>query len=365
MKNKNLFTIIIILNLTSLILPQGTIPVSEIRSVLKISPYFQYWNGINEKSIKQYSSKLFLNYFYDRNTRINLQSGYASSDVSETNISGISDAQLSVNYVVRKLNTAFDIGINLPTGKERIDEEKFPSSVLLSQDVFNMKIPLLGQGTNLFAGVTWANDVSDKIAIGIGASYLLKGKYNPLTNDTISYQPSNELLVTSGIDFKINSTTTLSGDVIGIFYGKDKINNYDAFSAGTKMIYSLLFRKYFGYNNLLILLRYRNSAVDKLNESPDVIVSEKINPNNFLAYINFRHYLSGSLSFYYSVEGRFYQKTAAPYSGYNVFGFGVISDIGLSSAFSLPVSVKYFIGNSKESSSIKGYEIGLGFTVNL
>jgi len=170
-------------------------------------------------------------------------------------------------------------------------------------------------------------------------------------------------LITGGIDFKINSSTTLSGDVIGIFYGKDKINENDAYSAGAKTIFSLQFRQYYGYNNLVIFLRYRNSAVDKLNGLADIITSEKINPNSFMAFANFKHYISRNLTFNYSVEGRFYQKTVAPYSGFNIYGIGFTSNIELSSAFTLPLTIKYYTGKTKGSSSINGLELGLGLVI--
>jgi len=175
MIKKYFINFILLLFLSSSIYSQEIQTEYENQTMLKIMPYYQSWSGINNKNIKQYSSRLFLNYFYDRATRISLQSGYASSEVLENKISGLSDAQLSINHKLRKYNTALDLGINIPTGKEKIDAAKFPYSVLLSQDVFNMKMPILGQGTNIFAGITWANNISDNITIGLGASYQIKG----------------------------------------------------------------------------------------------------------------------------------------------------------------------------------------------
>ena len=313
--------------------------------------------------IEQYSSKLLVNYYLGREIRVSLQSGYASSKALDNKLNGVSDMQLSINYKLRKFNTAFNAGINLPAGKEGIDDEKFPSSVLLCQDVFGIKIPLLGQGTNIFAGVIWAKEIIDNLAFGVGASYQIKGKYKPISGENTIYKPSNELLLSGGVDFRASKTATLSGDVIGIFYGKDKLNNAPAFSAGTRTIFSLIFRQYYGYNNLVVFLRYRQSAVDELMNVENIISTEKINPNSFMSLINFRHYLSRYLSLYYSVEGRFYQKTAAPFSGYKVFGVGISPDIALSSNIKLPITLKYYAGNSKGLPSIHGFESGLGLPI--
>ena len=354
---------IILLSLTVSIFPQKINGDDYNTAGISVMPYFQTWKGINNTTLEQYSSRIFLSYFINRDTRISLQSGYASSEALQNSISGLSDAQLSVNYRLRKLNTAFDFGVNLPTGEEKVDLLNFQSSVILCQEVFSMKMPLLRQGTNIFAGATWAKDLNDNIIVGVGASYQIKGKYNPISGDTISYKPSNELLFTCGVDFRINSTATVSGDVIGIIYGDDKINGINSFSAGTKTIFNLMFRKYFGYNNLMIFVRYRNCASEKLTGISADISSEKISPDNLAALINFAHRITGNLLLNYLIEGRFYEKTVAPFSGYNIYGIGITSDLKVSPNFSLPFTAKYYVGNSAGSPSISGLETGLGLNI--
>jgi hypothetical protein len=338
---------------------------NENRTTIGIIPFYQHWKGVTNTDIKQYSGRFFLNYFLDRDIKVTLQSGYASSEALKKKISGLSDAQFSINYKLRKLNTALDLGINFPTGEEKVDVLNFESSVLLCQEVFNIKMPLLRQGTNILAGLTWAKDLSDVVIIGLGISYQIKGKYNPIADDTISYKPSNELLFTGGIDIRISNSTTISGDVIGIIYGEDKINNINSLSAGTKTIFSVMFRKYYGYNNLVVFLRYRNCAVEKLNTISEVVYSEKISPNNLIAFVNFKHQISNGISLNYLIEGRFYEKTVAPYSGHNIYGAGIAPNLNLSSNFSLPLTAKYYIGNSPGSSSIRGLELGLGLSIIL
>lgn len=362
MTNKYLFLITFIFA-SICINPQNISTENQDRSSLKIIPFYQNWHGSDKTKIEQYSSKILVNYYFNRYIRVSLQSGYASSEALKSKLNGVSDVRFSINYKLRKFNTAFDAGINLPTGEESIVKEKFPSSILLSQEVFGMKVPLLGQGTNLFAGVTWAKEIIEDIAIGFGASYQIKGIYKPVLGEDTRYKPSNELLLSGGLDFRINKTATLSGDIIGIFYGKDKINNTPAFSAGTRTIISLIFRQYYGYHNLIVFLRYKQSAVDELMNVENIISTEKINPNSFMSFINFRHYISHYLSLYYSAEGRFYQKTAAPFSGYKVYGIGFSPNIALSSIINLPIILKYYIGNSKGLPSIHGFESSLGLSI--
>jgi hypothetical protein len=362
--NKKYIIIIILLFFSISIYPQQISTENNNRTTLSIAPYYQTWSGIEDSDINQYSSRFSINHFFNRDIKVSIQGGYAKSEALQNNMSGVSDAQLALNYRLRKFNTAFDVGVNLPTGKEQIEMTNFSSSVLLNQDVFNLRMPVSGQGTNIFAGITWAKDISDNIVICLGASYQVKGEYSPIEDDTITYKPSNELLLTSGIDFRLNKSTTISGDIIGIIYGEDKINDINSFSAGTKIIASLIFKQYYEFNSLIIFLRYRNSDEEKFYGVSEITYSEKINPNNIMVLVDFNHYISKVLTLHYLAEGRFYEKTIAPYSGYNVYGIGIGANIYPSSNFSFPLTAKYYFGNSEDSSSIKGYELGFGLQIS-
>jgi len=73
--------------------------------------------------------------------------------------------------------------------------------------------------------------------------------------------------------------------------------------------------------------------------------------------------VSEFLTLQYIAEARFYQKTVAPYSGFNVYGFGIQPNINLSSSLSVPLTIKYYMGNSDEYSSVNGVELGLGLDI--
>ena len=124
-----------------------------------------------------------------------------------------------------------------------------------------------------------------------------------------------------------------------------------------------MFRQFYGYNSLTVFFRYRYSADDKVYGYFDFVYHDKIIPNNFMTFINFKHYMSEFFTLQYIAEARFYQKTVAPYSGFNVYGFGIVPNINLSSSLSVPLTMKFYLGNSDEYSSAYGVEIGLGLDV--
>ena len=73
--------------------------------------------------------------------------------------------------------------------------------------------------------------------------------------------------------------------------------------------------------------------------------------------------MSKFLILQYIAEARFYQKTIAPYSGFNVYGVGIVPNINLSSSLSVPLTIKYYLGNSDKYSSVNGVELGLGLDI--
>ncbi|MFC2084592.1 hypothetical protein ACFLS9_06000 [Bacteroidota bacterium] len=322
---------------------------------------YKNWNDIYDGNISQFSNQLFINYTLQRYTQFKLAGGLASSDVLDSKLDGLSDIQFSLNHKLRKLNTSLEFGVNIPSGEESLSTAEFASAILLSQDIFNMKYPLLGQGTNVFFGATWANNLSDNVVFGLGFSYQIRGEYEPLSNVDLKYKPSDEILLTTGIDFRINKSSTLSGDIIGIFFGKDEVNGEEIFSTGSRYVFNLKYRQYLSKNILRFFIRYRHSEVDKV-EVLEEVISNKINPNHLMLSATFFHHISDIFSLTYLAEGHFFEETVAPFSGYNLFGFGISFSVQVSSILSIPLQVKYLTGSS-EGQSISGYDISAGLNL--
>jgi len=329
---------------------------------LSIQTAYQNWNNVNNESLTQQSNLLSMSYKISRNTLLRLGGGLAASEVLYSKLNGISDFQLQLNQKIPKLNTSIDVGVNIPSGNESLTQSEFASTILLSRDIFNIKMPVLGQGTNIFLGATWAKDLSDYFILGFGASYQIRGKYKPLKLMEYDYQPSNEVLLTAGIDFRIDKTKTISGDVIGVFYGKDKVDVDEVFSAGNRFVYNLTYRQYFDSNIWRVNFRYRYSAADEFDNSLS-IVTEKVSPNHFIASTSFYHLLSELVALQYLLEGRFFEKTSMLYSGYNVYGVGLAVHLQISSLVQIPIITRYYLA-SNSGNNINGFEVGVGVNIS-
>jgi len=263
------------------------------------------------------------------------------------------------------LNLILNGGLNLPSGKTELTSTEFLTSRIISQDIFSMKTPSFGQGLNIFLGATWLHPVSDNFVFGVGAAYQIKNEYQPLDSISDKYKPSNEISVTGGFDIKLSRTSTLTGDVTGIFYGSDKLAGNEVFSTGNRIVSHLLFRQYFDFNVLSFMALYRNVAIDKLKGLYAFIDNEKFTPNQFYLGFFFNQKFSSVFSFEYGVFSSFYEKTASIFSGYNLYGLSLSPEFRLSPIVTLPVLLKFAFGNADQKPDLQNFEIGSGIRIGL
>jgi hypothetical protein len=289
-----------------------------------------------------------------------LNAKYASVGGDVNDLNGFSDMQFLARHSLTDYNLSINGGINIPSGKTKLNQEEFLTSQVISHDLFNLRTPGFGQGMNIFFGVTWLNILSDNFVIGTGLSYQIKGEYQPLDENPSKYNPSNEISATTGFDMKLDPTSTLTGDVTGIFYGSDELDDEEIFSSGTRIITDLLYKKYFGFDYLSVFALYRSIALDELEGVFAVVDNEKINPNQFYISLSYSQRLSPKVKLEYRLFSSIFEKTATFFSGYKIFGIGVNPEFIISPGFKIPVFMRYSVGITRSESDLKNFEIGAG-----
>ena len=325
----------------------------------------QEWNIDQNPNFSEFSNILSVNYFPERNTKLTLATRYASVGGSVSSLSGLSDTQLLYSYQLKRYNLIFNAGLNLPSGKTKMNQDEFLTSRVISQDIFELRTSNFGQGFNMFLGTTWLHQVSKSIVIGAGISYQIKNEYQPLDSLTAKYKPSNEISITAGIDAKLNGSSTITGDLIGIFYGSDKIDGKEVFATGNRLVASLAYKQYFGFNYFSVLMQYREIALDELKGLTTLIENEKLNPNQFYINFSYNQKLSPEFDLSYGLFGSFYEKTAAFYSGYNLYGLILIPQVKVSTNVKIPFYFKYGFGSASDKPNIQNVEIGTGVNFKL
>ena len=177
-------------------------------------------------------------------------------------VAGLSDAQFSVSHFAEIAggSVVVSLGMNLPSGKRALTQDEFETTVLLSRNFYDFRTPAFGQGFNVSPGFTWAVPLSENLVIGIGAAYQYKGAFEPIEEMEADYQPGAEVLLTGGLDVRLMPATALSGDVTITRYGADEIDGESVFESGNQIVTTIQFLKYWGFDELRVIGRYRSRA---------------------------------------------------------------------------------------------------------
>jgi hypothetical protein len=325
-----------------------------------VSPMFQTWKMQANPDFSQFSTLVFSQMPLKPDLSLALRIGEAHIGGYVSSLNGITDLQSMLSYYLRGSNTTLNFGLNLPSGTKNLSQDQFSTSSIMSRNVFSLQVPNFSQGLNISAGVTRVFIVSETVVLGIGCSYLLKGKYKPLEN-LDDYDPGNEFLLNIGADFRLNSSSSISSDLILNWYGTDNLAGQKIFSPGNKMVLSTRYRKYLRFDDLTIhmLVRLRGKS-DLVVDDNFVTEDQKTLPNQLEFYGRYSDYFNRRLTLVYLAEIRFHQVTPNPYSGASLFGLGFQPKTKISERVYLTGYLRYRFGHIKNGYRIRGYEMGIG-----
>jgi len=327
---------------------------------LRLIPLFQHWSIGNDMSFSQLGFGFAAYAPLSQDLGISLQTSHVSTSGDLASLSGIADAKLSLNYHIENPGLVLSCCVNLPTGKSGLTQDEFETSLLISNDVFDLQIPNVGQGLTVQPGIAWATSLGDKFSMGAGASYQYRAKYKPLA-DYGDYDPGDEVFLTAGVDFRPGETSTFAADVVFTTYGADKLDGEDVFASGSKIAANAQFRKSFSQHELLISTRYRSLSPGQIGIAGTLVPEEeKVFPDLLDISARFCLRVSNSLVVAFRADGRFYQQTASTLSGVNLFGVGLAPEITVSPSIMIPIRAKVQFGRLENGESLIGTELGLG-----
>jgi hypothetical protein len=332
-----------------------------------IGGVYQSWKTGDIVKVSEFSVPLEVYYPMNRRLSFGFFLGQASANgdaggTSLKSLSGITDAQVVVNYYLENQNILLSLGGNLPSGKRELSSSEYMTSVLLSQNFYNYQIPMFGQGFNLSPGFTWAKPVNDKTVLGFGASYQFKGGYFPIEGMTKDqeYKPGNELLLTGGMDYQISEISAASFDLTVTLFGKDKVGDAEIYKAGTKVMAAVQYKQYFNYDLLWLFGRFRSLSKSDLYAPSKTSV--KTQRDEFESIATYRKKINTTTFLSYRLEARYFFQAGAISSAYQGGG-GVLPELQVSPKTKLQGRFIILIGkenNLQNSESVIGFEIGAG-----
>jgi hypothetical protein len=295
-----------------------------------------------------------------RETSLELRGTPAGTSGDFENLSGLNNTHIGFTYHLERPDIVFTLGAGLPTGKKKLTQEQFETSILISNQVFGFNVPNFGEGMSVDVGGVWAIPLSDDVVTGLGAAYHYRGGFDALEGYD-EYDPGDEFLATGGFDFRLAEATTLSTDLSFTSYSRDKLGDEEVFASGGRFVASIQFAKAFGENELWAMARFRSKGKGQIALG-GILTSEdeKTEPNQFDVQGSYSIRTSDQIIVTLMLEGRAYEETVAPISGVNMFGFGLAPQLSISSRVNLRLSLMYRFGTMRDSRSINGLEIGAG-----
>ncbi len=328
---------------------------SSTNSFVSLQSIYQKWTNENDNNVSQFSIPVFAVIPVNENFSVNLRGTQAntSSSVFE-DLNGFTDSQAELNYFLPDYNLVFNLGVSLPTGKTELSLEEFLISGQLSLDFYNFQASNFGQGLGFAPGVSWAYQVNSNLVLGLGAAYQVNGAYKPLEGMAVEYDPGDEFLMTVGADYLINTTTSIAADFLFNTYGEDKLGNLSFFQPGNKIVTSLLFQKFIGFDELSISGRYRSRGQSRLA----TLTAET--PDNFAGKVLYKRRISSSVILGILGEARFYEEATNNGNSVQEYGFGLAPRYALNDKTTVPVLFQYFLGNISGGQSFDGFDLRVG-----
>ncbi len=356
--------------ITALLLIGGTLQAqfSSIHGSFSFQPLYQRWlietEDGTQTDVNQFSTMFNVGYKYDDRLNFSLTGAYANVYGDLSQIQSITDMVLSGTYHVPSIGTIFMLKVNLPTGNNSLSLNDYQSTAtVIGNPVLGFRVPSFGQGLNISPGFVWAYPVSERLGIGVGASWQFNGTFQPVDGtgaiDVSNFNPGNEILLTGGVDFRVSDAATVSGDIVLNRFERDRLGSDEVFKAGQRLIATLQFQQYFSFNELRVLARYQSQ------DKNQVIVFDFENatvPDMVQLAASFRTRFSPFFWCTFIVDSRSYTDINLAFSDGNVFSFGISPLIRLTSKISIPIHTRLQTGtfNFGEETTVQGLEAGIG-----
>jgi len=389
MKSKVLFAVLILCTAVSAFSQEEVLPVVR-NTTLSTGVFFQAWSI--EKSVSPITQVSFpVHIVMPLKPDMHLSVTHTPSLswwYDDTRLSGLSDTWVQAAYVFFNDKVMADVGIGIPTGKTRMTNTEYELSRVLSKRVYQFKTPVTGQGFCAKAGLAGAYDITEWMVLGLGASYIKKTAYHPVTyeytyqysqDSTVTtqwegkYRPGDELTFNVGCDFSVSESVKIMFDVLYTRYGKDERDGSQVFSAGdrfdvnlglfwrmsdSRFMWAHAVLRQSGKNELMQGLYFKQETENTNGPQADLDINYKAIP-----------FKDGGL--FLLAEGRFYGRNEEGWGGAQVIGGGLRMSYNFSQSSSFFAQIKYFGGALKgfltdtgidDSVSLEGFELGGGFT---
>jgi len=276
-------------------------------------------------------------------------------------VGSVSDAQIGATYSkgFRRTSLVLGLSANLPVGKTSLSAREFDTSRRLSQNFYDFYLPIFGQGLNVAQSLTLAVPIHERIVVGAGAAYQIKGPFTPSSAFPDEYDPGDELLLTAGLDVQISSSSALSGDLTVTTYAGDTVSDEVVFGSGNRFTLTAQLLQYVGRDELRLIARYRSKGRSELPAVDGTVTKgERTVPNQAELSGRYRLRLDENTTVALLGHGRYYSAAGA-------FGSKSLVDVGVAPEHALSSTILLLTRFAYTTGSFSGVSAGAGLAFTL
>lgn len=146
-------------------------------------------------------------------------------------LTGFSDIKFRGKCLLLDNRLLISTGINLPTGKNKLNQQEFIISSITAMPFLKMAVPHLGSGFDLNFSLAAAEKFSF-ITMGFGIGFQHKGNFEPFSTTPVQYDPGDEFYLELG--FETGQQHKLMFDVIFTQFKRDLYDNEEIFKSGNR-----------------------------------------------------------------------------------------------------------------------------------
>lgn len=274
-----------------------------------------------------------------------------ASTGTKSDLSGITDTQLRVNYTFGQDFLVLTTGVNIPTGSATVNPSQLAAATRIGSDFLTFPVSGFGSGFGITGGVALAQPVGSW-NFGIGASLRQSSAYEPFRNQAgvaTRFQPGPEYRARVGVDHPFGTGRVALGLTFSKF-GDDKANAA-TFNSGDRYIAQFSVNNSFADRldySIVLWNLYRTSG-KLIDQSP----APGGNITNGMLALGVR---AGPVAIEPSIEGRFWTQSGSQASYLGTFGLRLFLNRG---AWALVPGFGFTMG-SMDSAALTGYRGTLG-----
>jgi len=338
------------------------------RGYVSIGLSSQSWDVEDADPVRQTVFPLAVYVPFSNRLHLHFSNTPGSTASGGMSLSGLSDTWLKATYVFSGDRFMINAGIGAPTGKTSLNPSEFTLSQMLSENIFQFRLPVYGQGLSVKIGAALALPLNDRMVFGFGVNAVTKQAYHPVEDGDIEFQPGNETSVFAGFDSKPGLRSKWTVDLVYTLYGTDRINDVNVYNSGAKLLVHSTLAFGLGSGTVTASLNFRQKGK---NEYWVGTVSEpetkNSNGNQLEIDLDWRIVQGRTAGLSLLGTGRSYAKNQYGERGGHVFGGGAGTAVRLSSKTSWFLHGKYLSGTFEPLDRIrlKGWDAASGVTFEL